>query len=122
MRDDAAESHPFGCPPPGTSRGRHEARPTGDDRFSRQLRLAEVGDHGQARISAAEFVVRGGDGAILESEYLHRAGAEKVTILPRSEPEPFVHQTHFRFVASRRVAAGAWRALGKLRKTLGVGS
>ena len=93
-----------------------------EDRFARQRKLAEVGDPGQARIGTEEFVVRGGDGAIIESEYLHRAGAEKVTILPRSEPEPFVHQTQFRFVASRRVAAGAWRALRKLRKTLGVGS
>jgi hypothetical protein len=91
-----------------------------DDRFCRQRRLPEVGDQGQVRIASAELVVRGDDGAILESEYLHRAGAEKVTILPRSEPTPFAHEAHFRFAASRRVAAGAWRALDKLRKTLGV--
>lgn len=92
-----------------------------DDRFCRQRRLPEVGDAGQHRIAAAHFEVRGGDGAILESEYLLRAGAERVTILPRAEADRFVHEGFFRFAASRRVGAGAWRALDKLRHVLGVG-
>jgi hypothetical protein len=91
-----------------------------DDLWSRQRRLPEVGDSGQQRIAARSFEVRGADGAILESEYLHRAGAERVRIMPRAEPQPFVHERFFRFAASRRVAAGAWRALDKLRRTLGV--
>ena len=90
------------------------------DRFCRQRKLGEVGDAGQSRISAAVLEVRGADGAIIEAEYLHRAGVERLTILPRSEPEPFLHETHFQFFASRRVAAGAWRALRKLRRELGL--
>ena len=92
-----------------------------DDRYSRQQKLPEVGERGQAAIERAEFVVLGSDGAIIEGEYLHRAGAVRVTLLPRAEPEPFAHEHWFHFVASRRIGAGAWRALDKLRKTLGVG-
>jgi len=90
------------------------------DRYSRQRSLSEVGDAGQLRISRAVLEVRGDDGAIIEAEYLHRAGVERLTILPRAEEEPFVHETHFQFFASRRVAAGAWRALRKLRRELGL--
>ena len=90
------------------------------DRFDRQRRLPEVGDLGQQRIAAAEFEVRGGDGAVLETIYLHRAGAERVTLSSRKEPEPFAHERAFRHAASRRVGAGAWRALAKLTKVLGT--
>jgi hypothetical protein len=89
-----------------------------DDRYCRQRRLPEVGDAGQARISAALAQVRGRDGAIIESEYLYRAGVERLQILPNLTPEPFIHERHFRFFASRRIGAGAWRALGKLRRAL----
>jgi hypothetical protein len=91
-----------------------------EDPWSRQRRLPEIGDRGQALIAGASFEVRGGDGAILESEYLHRAGAERVVIMPRAEPVPFAHESFFRFAASRRVAAGAWRALSALRRTLEI--
>jgi hypothetical protein len=90
------------------------------DRYSRQRRLAEVGDLGQARIAAAQAHVHGRDGAIIETEYLYRAGVERLAISPNLEPEPFVHERHFRFFASRRVGAGAWRALGKLRHALAL--
>ena len=86
----------------------------------RQRLLPEVGEAGQARIHALHAEVRGRDGAIIEAEYLHRAGVEVLSIEPRAEPEPFRHEAAFRFFASRRVAAGAWRALGKLRRTLGL--
>jgi hypothetical protein len=91
-----------------------------DDVYTRQRRLPEVGDQGQARLARAELVVRGTDGAIIETEFLHRAGVERVTILPRSEAEPFVHEHAFRFFASRRIGAGAWRALAKIRRELGL--
>jgi hypothetical protein len=38
-----------------------------------------------------------------------------------SAPEPFDHGAAFEFDAARDVGAGAWRALGKLRATLGIG-
>lgn len=93
-----------------------------DERTTRQRRLAEVGDRGQARIAEAVLQVRGTDGAIVETEYLCRAGVERVTLVPRAEPEPFAHQHAFRFAASRRIGAGAWRALGKLRLAIGMGA
>lgn len=89
-----------------------------EDRFDRQRRLPEVGSAGQERIERAAFEVRGGDGAILETEYLHRAGAQRVSLVPRAEPAPFAHEGAFRFAASRRVGAGAWRALAALRRVL----
>jgi hypothetical protein len=91
-----------------------------DDRFARQRQLPEIGECGQSLIAQADFEVRGSDGAIIESEYLHRAGAERVTLLPGAEPVPFEHERWFRYFASRRIGAGAWRALDKLRQTLGV--
>ncbi len=86
----------------------------------RQRILPEVGEAGQARIEALHAEVRGRDGAIIEAEYLHRAGVEVVSIVPRGEPSPFRHEAAFRFFAARRIGAGAWRALGKLRRALGV--
>lgn len=91
-----------------------------EDRYTRQRRLPEVGAEGQAKIQAAELEVSGSDGAIVEAEYLHRAGVERLVITPGSEPEPFVHEAHFHFAATRGVAAGAWRALDKLRRVLGL--
>ena len=88
------------------------------DRYSRQRRLPEVGEAGQARIAAAAPRVHGRDGAIIETEYLYRAGVERLAIAPQLEPEPFVHEQHFRFFASRRIGAGAWRALRKIRRAL----
>jgi hypothetical protein len=35
--------------------------------------------------------------------------------------EPFVHAAAFEFDAARDVGAGAWRALGTLRATMGIG-
>jgi len=90
------------------------------DRYSRQRRLPEVGDAGQARIAAAAPCVHGRDGAIIETEYLYRAGVERLMISPQLEPETFVHERYFRFFASRRVGAGAWRALCKIRGALAV--
>jgi hypothetical protein len=88
--------------------------------YDRQVRLPEVGEAGQQRISAAKVRVSGNDGAILEAEYLCRAGVEVLTLTPSHEPKPFRHETAFRFPASRRVGAGAWRALDELRSLLGM--
>ncbi|GMV13064.1 MAG: hypothetical protein HS104_10455 [Polyangiaceae bacterium] len=91
-----------------------------DPTLSRQALLPEVGASGQARIQSATLEVVGSDGAIIEAEYLHRAGVERLALTPGREPEPFVHESFFRFAASRRVGAGAWRALSKLRRALGL--
>jgi molybdopterin/thiamine biosynthesis adenylyltransferase len=91
------------------------------DTYARQRLLPEVGEAGQARIAATPCSVRGADGALVQAEYLARAGVEVLEIVPRAEPEPFRHETAFRFFEARRAAAGAWRALAELRRILGVG-
>jgi len=89
------------------------------DRYSRQRRLAEIGDAGQARIERATASVRSGDpSAITELSYLIRAGVGAASALPDADAEPFVHASLFRFEAPRAVGAGAWRALGKLRRAV----
>lgn len=94
----------------------------GEDRYTRQRRLRDVGEAGQARIQAARLEVRDADGALVEATYLHRAGVERIDIVPRDEAEPFAHADAFRFAEPRSVAAGAWRALDKLRGVLREGS
>lgn len=92
----------------------------GSDLYDRQRRLPEVGDAGQERLRDAVALVRGSDGAIIETEYLHRAGVERLSITPGLEPEPFRHERFFRFWGPRRIGAGAWRALRSMRRVLGL--
>jgi hypothetical protein len=89
-----------------------------DGRYDRQSRLAEVGSDGQRRIERATAEVRGRDGATVELAYLCRAGVAEVAMVPGKQPEPFVHDRWFRFDSARRVGAGAWRALEKIKKVL----
>lgn len=89
-------------------------------RYDRQIRLDEVGRDGQARICTATAEVRGCDGNLVELCYLERAGFQAVMMQPHAGPPPFVHEQWFRFAESRRVAAGAWRALDQIRRALGI--
>lgn len=91
-----------------------------EDRYTRQRRLPEVGEAGQARLGEAEVVVRGTQGADVEQSYLERAGV-RVHHDPKAAPLPFAHAAAFCFDASRGVAAGAWRALVAVRRELGIG-
>ncbi len=84
-----------------------------DSRYSRQIRLTEVGEAGQARIASARFQAAGVDEAL----YLHRAGAQRVAIAAGAAPEPAVGDA-FRFAAARRLGVDAWRALASLRAEL----
>lgn len=88
------------------------------DRFTRQRRLPEVGDAGQARLAAADLELSSSDGAMEELAYLCRAGVERVSLNANLEPVPFAHQAAFRFAETRAVAAGAWRALAEIRRLL----
>ncbi|RYZ07957.1 MAG: hypothetical protein EOO73_09655 [Myxococcales bacterium] len=89
------------------------------DRYARQRLLAAVGEHGQARLVAATYVVSG-DGSLsseIEREYLARAGASE--LLASREPGPtFAHAAAFRHAEARDFAAGAWRALMQLKNAL----
>jgi len=88
------------------------------DRYTRQRRLPEVGDEGQARIALARLSVDDSPEAWSEREYLLRAGVGTVTTVPGLEGAPFAHAAVFRHVASRRLAAGSWRALTGLCRLL----
>jgi molybdopterin/thiamine biosynthesis adenylyltransferase len=88
------------------------------DRYSRQRRLAEIGDAGQARLLAASHRVAGTDGALTELAYLHRAGFRAVTLDAIAEPRPFAHAELFRHDVTRRQAAGTWRALRAITELL----
>ncbi len=90
--------------------------------LTRQIRLAEVGVEGQARLTAASLEVCGRDGSLAELVYLHRAGVNRVALRPDRKPAPFGHESLFRHESSRRLAAGAWRALRQIRGILAISS
>ena len=94
----------------------------GEHPLTRQIRLAEVGLEGQARLSRAALFVRGSDGSLVEFSYLHRAGVERLSLEPNLPARPFSHAGLFKHAASRRLGAGAWRALTQLRIVLGMAS
>jgi hypothetical protein len=86
--------------------------------LTRQIRLAEVGVIGQARLSRAALCVRGQDGSLAEFAYLHRAGIERLCLQPNLPAVPFAHTSLFRHASTRRLAAGAWRALQQIHAVL----
>ena len=88
--------------------------------LTRQIRLAEVGIEGQARLSRATLCVGGRDGSLAEFVYLHRAGIERLSLQPNAPAVPFEHAGLFRHASTRRLGAGAWRALGQIRCLLAL--
>jgi hypothetical protein len=88
------------------------------DRYTRQRRLPEIGDAGQRRLEAAGAVVRGLDGADVELRYVTGAGLRNVVHDAGAEPLAFAHEAFFVFPSSRRVGAGAWRALCTLKRVI----
>ena len=93
-----------------------------DDRYTRQRRLREIGDAGQARLLSANVTIGGGAAAVVELVYLHRAGVGSVTIDAFAEPGRFVHESSFRHAAARRHAAASWRALRTIVELVGAGA
>jgi hypothetical protein len=88
--------------------------------LTRQVRLTEVGAVGQARLSEASLEVHGADGSLTEFLYLHRAGIERLSIRPDLPAPPFAHGALFRHAGTRRLAAGAWRAIAQMRTILAL--
>jgi hypothetical protein len=95
---------------------------TAEHPLTRQIRLAEVGLEGQARLSRATLTVRGNDGSLAELVYLHRAGVERLSIEPNSPARPFAHASLFKHAGPRQLGAGAWRAIAQVRTVLGLAS
>ena len=91
------------------------------DRYARQQRLPEVGETGQSRLAQSRPCVKGaGVAARTEQEYLTRAGVSELERAEGQAPQPFVHAREFEHAAPRALAAGAWRALREIRRTLGM--
>jgi hypothetical protein len=88
--------------------------------LTRQIRLAEVGAEGQARLSRATLCVGGSDGSLAEFVYLHRAGIERLSLQPNLPAVTFEHAALFRHPSTRRLGAGAWRALRQIRNVLAL--
>ena len=90
-------------------------------RFTRQTRLVEVGEIGQAKIAAAEARVRpAGLAGEIEARYLEAAGVGAVRRAPDA-PAPSC-PISFDDEGARAVGEGAWRALAQLRRVLEVGA
>jgi hypothetical protein len=91
------------------------------ERYARQQRLPEVGDTGQSSLARSRPCVKGsGEAARTEEEYLTRAGVTGLERASDETPRPFVHARAFEHAAPRALAAGAWRALCQIRRTLGM--
>jgi hypothetical protein len=110
-------------------------------RHTRQVRLVEVGEEGQARLGRATVAVRGGGAAgVLEARYLAGAGLGTIRVAdeaqaravsemdgsirvergaPAPPPEPTPLDALEGLDASALdVARGAWRALDTLRRVI----
>jgi hypothetical protein len=93
-----------------------------EDRYSRQRRLPEVGPSGQERLGAARLRIAPHDDVELELDYLVRAGLVQTTVDPRAVPLDFPWPAWFEHEAALAVARGAWCALARVKRELGLGS
>jgi hypothetical protein len=91
-----------------------------EDRFSRQRRLPEVGPSGQETLQAAELRIADHADVALELDYLARAGVTRVALDPAGVPLTFPWASWFEHPAALGVARGAWCALTRIKRELGV--
>jgi hypothetical protein len=98
-------------------------------RHGRQIRLPEIGEAGQARLSASEIVLQStGDAREVEAAYLARSGARVVDDATARGADAMEAKAHAEALASlgmrdsaaRDVADGALRALVAMRRVLGI--
>ena len=89
------------------------------NRASRQIRLAEIGEQGQARIASSE-VPLGGRGLArdIERAYLAAAGAKPVENGDGITVD--ADALGLRHAAAREVGEGALRALAAIRRIVGM--
>jgi hypothetical protein len=92
------------------------------NRFTRQQRLAEVGEAGQARLGRGSARVPAGAAGAVAALYLERAGVG--TIVEDATPEAiaFAHAGVFHHGETRAIGAGAWHALAETLRILEPGS
>ena|SRR5690606_37056816 len=91
-----------------------------EDRYTRQRRLPEVGPTGQERLRQAELSVAGHPDVELELDYLARAGVGSATVDPAAPSLPFPWTAWFEHEAALGVARGAWCALSRIKRELGL--
>lgn len=88
-------------------------------RYSRQIRLPEIGEHGQARLSSTEVrPTATGFARVVESLYLAHAGVRVVEgseLAEVADVEDPLASLGLRHAAAREIADGAIRALGAIR-------
>jgi hypothetical protein len=92
-------------------------------RFTRQIRLREIGERGQAKLEAAEIVLGGrGEAREVERTYLRLAGARPLEAgAPGAALDVDVTSLGFRHATARAVGEGALRALTAILRILEVG-
>ncbi|MFO0741291.1 MAG: hypothetical protein U0270_35675 [Labilithrix sp.] len=89
-------------------------------RFTRQIRLVDVGEAGQARLEAARVAPRTeGFARSVEETYLRAAGVGLGPGAPAAGST--APDLGLRHAAAREVADGAYAALVAMRRVLGVG-
>jgi hypothetical protein len=91
-----------------------------EDRYTRQRRLPEVGPRGQERLARAQLGVADHADVELELDYLARAGAGEVHVDPAAPALEFPWSAWFEHDAALGVACGAWCALSRLKRELGL--
>lgn len=88
-------------------------------RYTRQIRLPEIGEAGQARLAAAAIAPSGaGDARAIEVTYLRLAGVGAVRDDETAARDVDPSTLGVRDPAAREVAEGALRALAALREVL----
>ena len=91
-----------------------------EDRYTRQRRLPEVGPQGQERLQRAQLSVAEHPDVALELDYLERAGAIEARVDPAAAPLVFPWAAWFEHAAALGVAHGAWCALSRIKRELGL--
>lgn len=88
-------------------------------RFTRQTRLAEIGERGQARLSAAIVpITTAGFAADIEARYLRGAGVILATTEGATRSRPPAVDLEIENAEAREVAEGALAALVALKGIL----
>lgn len=93
-------------------------------RYSRQIRLAEIGEDGQAKLCAATVAIpSSGFVRTIERRYVCRAGMSVTEGANGASPADHaaVASLGLRHAPAREVAEGALRALAAIRDVLGLG-
>jgi len=99
-----------------------------DRRFARQIRLADIGSSGQAKLCAAKVAIRSqGFVRTIEQRYALTAGLSDTEAEPTIDParvdaDADAAALGLRHSAAREVAEGALRALAAIRLALEVAS